>query len=197
MFEGQISDAPAFDLLTYAMPPRDFRITSIDMHQALANLSADHIDAEGKASGVAHLAKDVKGALSGSLNLTFDGPGILKIGQVEEVKQMLVGNFGLSMANLAMHDLQRYPFKEGAISLESLGRNSQLKIKFVRQPRSKADVTTPHKEVINGQEVMVGSLVVPSIDMTIPLTGKSLAEILSLVSGVHPEIQTIGKPPTK
>ena len=197
MFEGHISDAPALDLLTNAMPPRDFRIRSIDVHQALANLSPDHIDAEGKASGVAHLVKDVKGDLSGSLNLSFDGPGVLKIGQVEEVKQMLVGNFGLSMANLAMHDLQRYPFKEGAISLESRGRNSQLKIKFVRQPRSKADVTMPHKEVINGQAVMVGSLVVPSIDMTIPLTGKSLAEILSMVSGVHPEIQTIGKPSTK
>src|SRR5207245_1989775 len=114
---------------------------------------------------------------------------VLKIGEVEEVKQMLIGNFGLSMANLAMHDLQRYPFKEGAFSLESLGRNSQLKIKFVRQPRNKADVTTPHKEVINGQEVMVGSLVVPSIDMTIPITGKSLAEILSMVSGLHPAIQ--------
>jgi hypothetical protein len=197
MFEGYISGAPAFDLLTYAMPPRDFGIKSIEMHRALANLSPDHIDAEGKASGVAHLVKGVEGDLSGSLNLTFDGPGVLKIGQVEEVKQMLVGNFGLSMANLAMRDLQRYPFKEGALSLESLERNSQLKIKFVRQPRTKGDVTTPHKEVINGQEVLVGSLVVPSIDMTIPITGKSLAEILAMVSGVHPAIQTVGKQPTK
>jgi hypothetical protein len=193
MFDGYISDAPAFDLLTHAMPPRDFSIKSIDMHQALANLSPDHIDAEGKASGVAHLENSVNGDLSGSLNLTFDGPGVLKIGQVEEVKQMLVGNFGLSMANLAMRDLQRYPFKEGTISLGSVGRNSQLKIKFVRQARTKADVTTPHKEVINGKEVMVGSLVVPSIDMTIPITGKSLAEILAMVSGVHPAIQAVAK----
>lgn len=197
MFDGHISDAPAFDLLTYAMPPRDFQIKSIDMHKALANLSPDRIDAEGRASGVAHLMKNAEGDLSGSLNLSFDGPGVLKIGQVDEVKQMLVGNFGLSMANLAMHDLQHYPFKEGAISVESLGRNSQLKIKFVRQPRTGADVTTPHKEVINGKEVMVGSLVVPSIDMTIPITGKSLTEILSMVSGVHPMIQTVGRQPTK
>ena len=187
MFEGHVSDAPAFDLVTHAMPPRDFLIKSIDMHKALANLSPDRIDAEGKASGIAHLERSAQGDLSGSLSLHFDGPGVLKIGQVEEVKQMLEGNFGLSMANLAMHDLQHYPFTEGAISLESLGSNSLLKIKFVRQARSEADVRTPHKEIINGREVMVGSLVVPVIDMTIPITGKSLAEILSMVSGVHPD----------
>ena len=197
IFDGQVSGAPAFDLITYAMPPRDFHIESIDMHQVLANLSPERVDAEGKASGVAHLAKDINGALSGSLNLSFDGPGVLKIGQVEEVKQMLVGNFGLSMGNLAMRDLQRYPFKQGAISLESLGANSQLKIKFVRQPRTRADVTTPHKEVINGREVMVGSLVVPSIDMTIPITGKSLSDILSMASGVHPTLQAAGRQPAK
>jgi hypothetical protein len=67
-----------------------------------------------------------------------------------------------------------------------LGKNSELKIKFVRQPRNEADVTPPHKETINGQEVWVGSVVVPSIDMTIPIRGKSLAEILSIVSGIRP-----------
>ena len=67
-----------------------------------------------------------------------------------------------------------------------MGKNSQLKVKFVRQPRTEADVVPPRKEIINGTEVWVGSLVVPTIDMTIPITGKSLAEILSLVSGVHP-----------
>src|SRR4029077_6098391 len=34
MFAGSISDAPAFDLVTLAMPARDFRIQNIDMHQA-------------------------------------------------------------------------------------------------------------------------------------------------------------------
>jgi len=86
-----------------------------------------------------------------------------------------------------------YPFKEGRLYLESLGKNSQLKIKFVRQPRTEADVTPPHKEIINGMEVWVGSLVVPTIDMTIPITGKSLAEILSIISGVHPLIETSGE----
>ena len=54
-------------------------------------------------------------------------------------------------------------------------------------------MTPPHKGIINGQEVWVGSLVVPTIDMTIPLTGKSLAEILALVSGVHPLIEAVNK----
>jgi hypothetical protein len=48
------------------------------------------------------------------------------------------------------------------------------------------DVTPPHKEIINGQEVWVGSVVVPLIDMAIPIRGKSLAEILSIVSGIRP-----------
>ena len=59
--------------------------------------------------------------------------------------------------------------------------------------KTEADVTPPHKEIINGQEVWVGSLVVPTIDMTIPITGKSLAEILALVSGVHPLIEAVNK----
>ena len=106
---------------------------------------------------------------------------------------MLVGNFGLDLANLAIHDLKQYPFQEGRLYLESLGKNSQLKVKFVRQPRTEADVTPPHREIINGTEVWVGSLVVPTIDMTIPITGKSLAEILSLVSGVHPLIEAVSE----
>jgi len=139
------------------------------------------------------LVLSTEGEVSGSVDLAFDGPGILRIGEIEEVKQMLVGNFGLDLANLAMRDLKHYPFKEGRLYLESLGKNSQLKIKFVRQPRTEAEVTPPHKGIINGQEVWVGSLVVPTIDMTIPLTGKSLAEILALVSGVHPLIEAVTK----
>jgi hypothetical protein len=73
--------------------------------------------------------------------------------------------------------------------LESVGQTSQLKIKFVRQPRSAADAVTPHKEMINGKEVLVRSLVVPTIDMTIPITGKSLAEILATVSGLTPTLE--------
>jgi hypothetical protein len=81
------------------------------------------------------------------------------------------------------------------VYLESAGRDSQLKIKFVRRPRTDADARPPHKEIINGQEVWVGSLIVPTIDMTIPITGKSLAEILSIVSGVRPVIDAAGEQP--
>jgi hypothetical protein len=35
---------------------------------------------------------------------------------------------------------------------------------------------------------LVRSLVVPTIDMTIPITGKSLGEILSMASGISPLI---------
>ena len=84
---------------------------------------------------------------------------------------------------------------QGRVYLESEGRDSQLKIKFVRQPRTDVDVRPPHKQIINGQEVWVGSLIVPTIDMTIPITGKSLAEILSMVSGVHPVINAAGEQP--
>jgi hypothetical protein len=186
IFGGHLSGALAWDLVAHALPRGDFQVKSISIHDALANLSPEYIDAEGKASGSLHLALSPQGELSGSVDLTFDGPGILRIGKIEEVKQMLVGNFGLDLANLAMHDLQRYPFQEGRLYLESAGTNSQLQIKFVRQPRTEAARTPPRKEVINGVEVWVGSLVVPTIDMTIPITGKSLAEILSLVSGVYP-----------
>ncbi len=43
--------------------------------------------------------------------------------------------------------------------------------------------------MINGKEVLVRSLVVPTIDMTIPITGKSLAEILATVSGLTPTLE--------
>jgi len=85
--------------------------------------------------------------LSGDVDLVFDGPGLLKMGEIQEVKQMLVGNFGLNMANLAMHDLRHFPFKEGRLHLESAGNNTLLKIKFVRQTKTAADAITPHKEL--------------------------------------------------
>ncbi len=191
IFDGTVSGAPSLDLMTHATTRCDLQIKSVNVHTALANVSPEHLDAVGIASGALHLALSKEGDLSGFLDLTFDGPGTLRVGQIDEVKQMLIGNFGLDMANLAMHDLEHYPFREGTIHLESSGENSELKIKFVRQPKSAADVISPHKEIINGQEVMVGSLVVPTIDMTIPITGQSLAEILSIVSGVHPIIQAV------
>ncbi len=193
IFAGHISGSPAWDLVTHAVPPCDLQIKSINMHEVLANVSPEHLDAEGKASGILQLRQNTEGELAGSIELAFDEPGVLKIGEIEAVKRMLVGNFGLDLANLAMHDLKQYPFQEGRLSLESLGKNSQLKIKFVRQPRTEADVKPPHKEIINGAEVWVGSLIVPTIDMTIPITGKSLAEILSLMSGMHPLIETVGQ----
>ena len=189
IFDGTITGAPSFDLVTHAIDHCDLQLKSIDVHKALTNVSPEHLDAVATASGLIHLAMSPARDLSGNVDLAFDGPGTLRIGQIDEVKQMLVGNFGLDMANLAMHDLERYPFREGTMHLESAGENSVLKIKFLRQPKSAADVISPHKEIINGQEVMVGSLVVPKIDMTIPITGQSLAEILSIVSGVHPMIE--------
>ena len=186
IFDGHMSGLLAWDLGTHAMPRCDVQLNSINMHAALANISPEHLDAEGSASGLLLLVLSEEGELSGRLDLAFDGPGILRIGEIEAVKQMLVGDVGLALANLALQDLQQYPFTEGRLSLESLGKNSELKIKFVRQPRNEADVTPPHKEIINGQEVWVGSVVVPSIDMTIPIRGKSLAEILSIVSGIRP-----------
>ncbi len=197
IFDGNISGSPQWDLVTHAMPRCDFQIKSIDMHAALANASPEHLDAEGNASGSLHMALSKEGELSGYVNLAFDGPGTLRIGQIEEVKQMLVGNFGADMANMAMHDLAHYPFKEGKLHLESLSENSQLKIKFVRQPRTTADKTPPHKEIINGKEVWVGSLVVPTIDMTLPISGESFAEILSMISGLHPLIQSVSQQPGK
>ena len=193
IFDGTISGAPSFDLVTHAIDRCDLQLKRIDVHKALANASPEHMDAVGTASGSLHLALSPERVLSGNVDLTFDGPGTLRIGQIEEVKQMLVGNFGLDMANLAMHDLEHYPFREGTMHLASAGNNSELKIKFVRQPKSAADVISPHREIINGREVMVGSLIVPTIDMTIPITGQSLAQILSIVSGVHPMIQAANR----
>jgi hypothetical protein len=176
----------AWDLSTHAMPRCDVQLNSINMHAALANISPAHLHAEGSASSFLLMVLSEEGELSGRLELAFDRPGILRIGEIEEVKQMLVGDVGLTLANLALQDLQQYPFTEGRLSLESLGKHSELKIEFVRQPRNEADVTPPHKEIINGQEVWVGSVVVPLIDMAIPIRGKSLAEILSIVSGIRP-----------
>ena len=195
IFDGRLGGVLAWDLVTNMLSRGDFQIKSINIHEALANLSPEHIDAEGRASGSLHLALSPESELSGSVDLTFDGPGILRIGEIEEVKQMLIGNFGLELANLAMHDLQQYPFQEGKLSLESVGKNSQLQIKFVRQPKTEAERIPPRKEIINGTEVWIGSLVVPTIDMTIPITGKSLAEILSLVSGVHTLSEAAGERP--
>ena len=186
IFGGHISGSLAWDLITHAIPHCEFQITGINMHAALANISPEHLDAEGHASGLLRLVLSEAGELSGNVDLTFDGPGLLKIGEIEEVKRMLVGNVGLSLAMLALDDLKQYPFKEGRLYLESSGQNSQLKVTFVRQPRSQADVTPPHKEIIDGQEVWVGSLVVPTIDLTVPITGKSLAEILSIAGGIRP-----------
>ena len=192
IFDGYMSGLLAWDLGTHAMPRCDVQLNSINMHAALANISPEHLDAEGSASGLLFVELSKEGELSGRLDLAFDGPGILRIGEIEAVKQMLVGDVGLALANLALQDLQQYPFTEGRLSLESLGKNSELKIKFLRQPRNEADVTPPHKEIINGQEVWVGSVVVPSIDMTIPIRGKSLAEILSIVSGIRPLDESAG-----
>ena len=197
IFGGHLSGMLAWDLVTHAMPQCDFQMKSINMHAALANISPEHLDTEGDASGFLHLVLSAEGELSGALDLAFDGPGILRIGEIEEVKRMLVGNVGLDLATRALHDLQQYPFQEGRLHLKSLGEHSELQITFVRQPRSEADVTPPHQEIINGQEVWVGSVVVPTIDLTIPITGKSLAEILSMVSGVRPLNEATSEPPGK
>jgi hypothetical protein len=189
IFGGSVSGSPAFDLVSHEMPNCDLEVRAIDVHRALANLSPEHIDADGNASGVLHLNLSKQGELFGRVDLAFDGPGLLKIGEIEQVKQMLIGNFGLDMANLAMRDLRHFPFKQGSLQLERIGQTAQLKIKFVRQVRSAADAVTPHKEMINGKEVLVRSLVVPAIDMTIPITGKSLVEILTTVSGLTPTLE--------
>ena len=189
IFGGRVSGSPTFDLTSHEMPECDLEVRALDVHRALANLSPRYIDAEGNVSGELHLGFSKVGELFGRVELAFDGPGLLKIGEIEEVKQMLIGNFGLDMANLAMHDLRHFPFQQGSLLLESIGQTTQLKIKFVRQPRSAADEMTPHKEMINGKEVVVRSLVVPTIDMTIPITGKSLGEILATVSGLTPTLE--------
>jgi hypothetical protein len=167
------------------------------VHKVLANISPEHLDADGTASGPLHLTVSNERELSGYGDLAFDGPGILRVGKIAEVERMLAGSFGTDMASLAMHDLERYPFKEGSLHLESMGSNSLLKVKFIRQPRTAADKMPPHKEIVNGKEVWVGSLVVPKIDMTIPITGKSFAETLSMVSGFQPLIRTDSQQPGK
>jgi hypothetical protein len=194
IFDGHMSGLLAWDLGTHAMPRCDIQMKSINMHAALANISPEHLDTEGHASGFLHLVLSPEGELSGALDLAFDGPGILRIGEIEEVERMLIGNVGLALATRALQDLQQYPFKEGRLHLKSLGKHSELQIKFVRQPRSEADVTPPHQEIINGQEVWVGSVVVPTIDLTVPITGKSLAAILSVVSGVRPLHEGVSEP---
>ena len=193
IFGGEISGAPRVDLAAQALQGLELRIKSIDAHQALANISPAHLDAEGVVSGILHVASSGEGDLSGHADLSFDRPGILRIGQIDELQRMLAGSFGAEMASLAMHDLEHYPFEEGTLHLESARLNSELKIHFVRQIRTDADRTAPRKETINGREVWVGSLVVPKIDLTIPIAGKSFAEILSLVSGFHPLIESVGK----
>ncbi|HEX9868372.1 MAG TPA: hypothetical protein VGC99_07205 [Candidatus Tectomicrobia bacterium] len=194
IFDGHMSGLLAWDLGTHAMPRCDVQMKSINMHAALANVSPEHLDTEGHASGFLHVGLSAEGELSGALDLTFDGPGILRIGEIEAVERMLVGNVGLALATRALQDLQQYPFQEGRLHLKSLGKHSELQITFVRQPRSEADVTPPHQEIINGQEVWVGSVVVPTIDLTVPITGKSLAEILSIVSGVRPLHEGVSEP---
>ena len=193
LFEGSIKGSLTWDLETHAMPQCDFQLKSIDMHKALANLSPEHLDVEGRASGVLHLSRNSVGELSGSVELTFDEPGILRIGEVAEVRQMLVGNVGLELANLAMYDLRQYPFKEGKVYLESVGENSQFKIHFVRQHNRSTVVIPPRQGILNGDEARVRSLVVPTIDLTIPIRGTTFADILSLISGVRPLIEINGE----
>jgi hypothetical protein len=193
IFGGEISGAPHVDLAAQALQGLDLRIKSIDAHQALANISPTHFDAEGVVSGTLHMVSRGETNLSGYADLSFDRPGVLRIGQIDELQRILAGSFGADMANLAMHDLERYPFREGTLHLESAGLNSELKIHFVREIRTDADRTAPRKEIINGKEVWVGSLIVPKVDLTIPIAGKSFAEILSLVSGFHPLIESVGK----
>ena len=193
LFDGHIKGSLTWDLGTHAMPRCDFRLKGIDMHKALANLSPEHLDAEGQASGVLHLSRNSAGELSGSLEMTFEEPGILRIGEVAEVRQMLVGNVGLELANLAMYDLRQYPFKEGKVYLESVGENSQLKIHFVRQHSRSTEVIPLPQGILNGEEARVRSLVVPTIDLTIPIRGITFADILSLISGVRPLIEINGE----
>jgi hypothetical protein len=193
IFGGEIGGAHRIDLVAQTLLGLDLRIKSIDAHQALANVAPAHLDAEGVVSGVLHAESTGGGDLSGHADLSFDRPGVLRIGQIDELQRMLAGSFGADMANLAMHDLERYPFREGTLHLESAGLNSELKIHFVRAIRTDADRTAPRKEIINGKEVWVGSLVVPKVDLTIPIAGKSFAEILSLVSGFHPLIESVGE----
>jgi dicarboxylate transporter DctA-like protein len=194
IFDGHMSGTLIWDLSTHAMPRCDVQMQRINMHAVLANISPEHLDAEGYASGFLHVARSAEGELSGALELAFDEPGILRIGEIEAVEQMLVGKVGLELATRALQDLRQYPFKEGRLYLKSLGQDTELQITFVRQLEREADVTPPHPEIINGQEVWVGSVMVPTIDLTVPITGKSLVEILSIVSGVSPLHEDVSEP---
>lgn len=187
VFDGEVAGGvKSMNLAARTAGQLDLRIKSIDIHKVLANIVPDRIDADGRVSGTGNLAVGENTAVAGHLDLAFDGPGILKAGEIPELEQKLAGNFGADLAQLAMRDLRHYPFKEGKLHLESQGINTLLQIKFVRQPRTGAEKIKPRKEIINGREVWVGSLVVPVIDMSIPITGESLTDILSMAAGLHP-----------
>jgi hypothetical protein len=195
ILDGHVSGVAQWNLATHEMPQCDLQIKNINMHKALANLAPDRLDAEGTASGWVHGVLGTEGEVAGSASLTFDGPGVLKVGQITQVKQLLVSSFGTDLAELAMHDLQNYPFVTGTLYLESKGRNSELKARFVRQPLTAAEKTPPHKEIINGKELWVTSLVEPKIDLTVPITGRSFSEILAIVSGVSQLTNAVGHKP--
>jgi hypothetical protein len=191
-YDGHVNGLLAWDLRTHAMPRGELQLKSLNMHAMLANLSPEHLDAEGSASGMLHVVLDEGGTLAGRLELEFDGPGMLRIGEIEAVKEKLIGNVGLELATLALQDLEQYPFTSGRLSLASAGDDSELKIAFERQPRGEAEKTPPRQVIIDGREISVGSVVVPTIDMTIPIRGKSLADILSLVSGFRSLDEGVG-----
>jgi len=67
------------------------------------DLAPDRLDAEGTASGWVHGVLGTEGEVAGSASFTFDGPGVLKVGQITQVKQLLVSSFGTDLAELAMH----------------------------------------------------------------------------------------------
>ncbi len=187
IFDGSVTgNVASVDLARRTAASIDLQVKSIDMHKVLANISPNRIDADGFVSGTGKFQVGENESLSGRLDLAFDGPGILRVGEIPALEQKLAGNFGGDLAQLAMQDLHDYPFREGKLELESQGTNTLLKIKFVRQPRSGAEKIKPRKEIINGREVWLGSLVVPTIDMSIPITGKSLADVLSIAAGLHP-----------
>jgi hypothetical protein len=162
------------------------------MHRVLANVSPEHLDAEGRASGAVTVAAGDRDDLSGRVELAFDGPGILRIGEIQQVREMLAARLGPDLAERVLADLRHYPFRTATFQLESQGTDSQLELHVTRQTRTTADRRPPRDEVIGGKAVSVGSVVAPSIDLTVPITGKSLAEILSLVVGLSPQFHTVG-----
>jgi hypothetical protein len=92
-----------------------------------------------------------------------------------------------------MYDLRQYPFQEGKVYLESVDENTQLKIHFVRQHSRSTEVIPLPQGILHGEEARVRSLVVPTIDLTIPIRGITFADILSLISGVRPLIEINGE----